>query len=293
MTTSAKESWTTRKLLDWLRGALNDKGVEDARLCAEMLVAHVIGCPRLRLYMEADRPAAPEELSKLRDLAKRALNYEPVQYLVGEASFYGISLKADKRALIPRPETQTLVDEAVRAIKLLEDRPALVADVCTGSGCVAIAIVKQAPGAVVHACDIDEEALALAKENINRTALEGEIQTFRGDLLEALPAGEAYDVIVANPPYIPDDEWDEVASNVRDYEPTHALRGGHDGLDFVRRIVAGAAPRLRPGGTLALEIAASRAAEALALIEADDRYASGAIVRDFTGRPRCIRCERA
>ena len=293
MSTAAKEAWTTRKLLDWLRGALKDKGVDDARLCAEMLVAHVIGCQRLRLYMEVDRPASPEELTKLRDLAKRALSHEPVQYLVGEASFYGISLKADKRALIPRPETQTLVDEAVAAIKTIEDRSALVADVCTGSGCVAIAIAQQAPIALVHATDIDGDALELAGENIERTGVGERVSTFQGDLLDALPPGEPYDVIVSNPPYIPDDEWGEVASNVKDFEPTHALRGGVDGLDVVRPLIAQAVDRLHPGGLLAIEVASARADEALALVVADGRYRDARIVRDFTGRPRVVRAIRA
>lgn len=290
--TSTTEAWTTRKLLDWLRGALKDKGIDDARLCAELLVAHVIGCQRLRLYMEADRPATPDELTKLRDLAKRALNHEPVQYLVGEASFYGISLKADKRALIPRPETQALVDEAVNAIKGIGDRALLVADICTGSGCVAIAIASQAPTAIVHACDIDANALALTAENIERTKLTDRITIFEGDLLAALPGDKPYDAIVANPPYIPDDEWAAVAPNVKDHEPTHALRGGADGLDLVRPLITQAAERLRPGGLLAIEIATARSEEALQLLTADDRYRDARIVRDFAGRPRIISAQR-
>ncbi|OAB57640.1 hypothetical protein AY599_07325 [Leptolyngbya valderiana BDU 20041] len=293
MTTAAKEAWTTRKLLEWLRGALKDKGVDDARLCAELLVAHVIGCERLRLYMEADRPATPDELTRLRDLAKRALNHEPVQYLVGEWSFYGITLNTDKRALIPRPESQTLVDEAVAAIKNIEGRPPLVADVCTGSGCIAIAIASQAGNAYVHATDIDTDALALARENIERTKLADRITTFEGDLLAALPEGQQYDVIVANPPYIPDDEWEAVAPNVKDHEPTHALRGGVDGLDVVRRLIETAANRLQPGGLLAIEVASATAAEATELLSVDARYDQPRIVRDFAGRQRVIAAIRA
>lgn len=293
MTTAAKEAWTTRKLLEWLRGALKDKGIEDARLCAELLVAHVIGCERLRLYMEADRPATPEELTALRALAKRALNHEPVQYLVGEWSFYGITLNTDKRALIPRPESQTLVDEAVAAVRAIEDRAPLVADVCTGSGCIAIAIASQAPTAVVHACDIDADALALAAENIERTKLTDRVTTYEGDLLAALPDGEPYDAIVANPPYIPDDEWGDIAPNVKDHEPTHALRGGADGLDLVRPLIVHAADRLRSRGLLAIEVATARVEEALALLTADERYRDARIVRDFAGRPRVVTAMRA
>jgi len=280
--------WTTRRLLAWIREALGERGVDDARLCAEMLVAHVIGCERLRLYMEADRPASAEELATLRDLARRALRHEPVQYLVGEASFYGIALKADKRALIPRPETQTLVDEAVAAIREVGDRAPRVADVCTGGGCVAIAIARLAPSAEIDACDVDPDALALAGENIERTGLGDRIATHHGDLLEALPAGVVYDAIAANPPYIPDDEWEAVAANVRDYEPEHALRGGEDGLAFARRLIEGAPDRLCARGVLAVEVASTRAREAADLAEASGRYADVGVVRDFMDRPRVL-----
>ncbi|NRA58362.1 MAG: peptide chain release factor N(5)-glutamine methyltransferase, partial [Phycisphaerales bacterium] len=234
----------------------------------------------------------PDELSQLRSLAKRALAHEPVQYLVGEASFYGISLKADKRALIPRPETQALVDEAVAAIKTIEDRPPRVADVCTGSGCVAIAIASQAPDAIVLASDIDAEALTLATENVERHGLAERVSLCQGDLLAALPESDPFDAIIANPPYIPDDEWESVAANVKDHEPTHALRGGVDGLDFVRRIIDGAFDRLQPGGLLAIEVAASRADEAVELVGASPYANDVGIVRDFTGRPRVVRAFR-
>jgi len=291
--TSTAQAWTTRKLLDWLRDALKDRGIDDARLCAELLVAHVIGCQRLRLYMEADRPATPNELAQLRDLAKRALNHEPVQYLVGEWSFYGITLKTDKRALIPRPESQTLVDEAVAAINGIEDHAPLVADVCTGGGCIAIAIATQASSAIVHASDNEADALALAVENIKRTNLADRITTFEGDLLAALPGDGTYDAIVANPPYIPDDEWEAVAVNVKDHEPTQALRGGNDGLDFIRLLITQAPDRLRSGGLLAIEVATARTEEALQLMMAEDRYGDTKVVRDFAGRPRVVTARRA
>lgn len=301
MSDRAGPPWTTRSLLAWLHQALRDRGVEDARWCAEMLLAHTLGCPRLRLYMEADRPASAEERAKLRDLARRALAHEPVQYLVGQASFYGLTLRADRRALIPRPETQMLVDEALRALggrgADQSDRNAAatprVADVCTGSGCVAIAIASQAPGVPIDASDVDAAALELAEENIKDHGLQGRITLHRGDLLEALPAEGLYRVIVANPPYIPDHEWLEVAPNVKDYEPTHALRGGRDGLDYVRPIIAQAADRLEPGGCLAIEVASSHAQQALELAQADGRYARCQLLRDFAGHQRVVRAIRA
>ncbi|MEO1007830.1 MAG: peptide chain release factor N(5)-glutamine methyltransferase [Planctomycetota bacterium] len=286
MTTAAPQAWTTRRLLAWIGGKLRERDIDDARLCAEMLVAHVLGCERLRLYMEADRPASADELAMLRELVRRALSHEPVQYLVGEASFYGISLLVDRRVLIPRPETQTLVDEVVAAIKPIA--APRVADVCTGTGCVAIAVAKQAPHAVVNAGDIDDDALAVAGDNLERTGVADRVSLHAGDLLGALPEDSTYHAIAANPPYIPDDEWAGVAANVRDFEPEHALRGGVDGMDLVRRLIDDAPQRLEPGGVLAIEVASTRAALALEIAEASGRYAEARMVRDFAGRPRVL-----
>ncbi|MCA9300856.1 MAG: peptide chain release factor N(5)-glutamine methyltransferase [Phycisphaerales bacterium] len=265
--------WTTRDLLQWMTGTFTEKDLDSPRLSAEMLLAHVIGCERLRLYMETDRPATPAERDHLRALVKRALQHEPVQYLVGEAHFFGMPFHVDRRVLIPRPSTETIVEtllQHARAEPGFHD--ALVADVCTGSGCLAISIATHLPSARVVATDLSEDALDCARANAARHGVEDRIDFIRGNLLDALdqhPVARqqgALHALVSNPPYIPDHEWDDVPPNVRLHEPELALRGGADGLDLVRPVLRDAAPRLRPGGILMVEVAASHARDALGLV---------------------------
>jgi len=297
MTTT--ELWTTRKLLIWMRQAFTKKGLDSPGLMAELLMAHVLGCDRLKLHMDADRPANDPERLRLRDLVQRALNHEPVQYLTAEAWFYGMPFKSDRRALIPRPSTGTIVEEVLHhARAAMPTNPTghgiLLADICTGSGCIAIVLLKRLPGARAVATDLSEDALSLAKENADRHGVSDRIDFIRGNLLDALdahPAARAQGslaYLVSNPPYIPDHEWDAVAPNVKDHEPHLALRGGPDGLDLVRPLIANASRFLRPGGMLAVEVADSAADSAIELAKANPGLDSPRIVRDIEGLPRVI-----
>jgi len=289
--------WTTKQLVDWLTAALTKKGVDSPRLVAELLVAHALGCERMQLYLQPDRPATLLERETLRQLAKRALAHEPVQYLTGQAWFYSLRFKADHRALIPRPCTETLVDAALRHAKLTPGAGrGLYVDLCTGSGVVAIALLKNLPHARAIATDIDEQALALARENAQLHGVLDRLELRRGDLFEALETPtqvRSAQAILANPPYIPDTEWDEVAAMVREHEPARALRGGPEGLDYVAPIVEGAAQRLAPGGLLAVEIAAASAAKVEALARAQPQLADVRIERDLEGLPRTLLARRA
>lgn len=297
MTTA--ELWTTRKLLVWMRQAFTKKGLDSPGLMSELLMAYVLGCERLKLHMDADRPASDSERQRLRDLVQRALNHEPVQYLTGEAWFYGIPFASDRRALIPRPSTGTIVEEVLHhARAAMPTNPTgegvLIADVCTGSGCVAVVLLKRLTGARAVATDLSADALTLAKENAQRHGVADRIDFIRGDLLEALdehPVARSQGslhYLVSNPPYIPDHEWDAVEPNVKDHEPHLALRGGHDGLDLVRRLIAIGPRFLRPGGVLAVEIADSSAPAALELARANPALDSPRIVRDIEGLPRVV-----
>ncbi len=292
--------WTSRRLQAWMTDAFTRADLDQPRLLSEMLLAHVLGCDRLALYTDPDRPASPDELDRLRALVRRALRHEPVQYLVGEAWFYGLRFKVDRRALIPRPCSEVLVERAVEYLQHSDDAPheeILVADVCTGSGCLAIAIATQIPHARIIASDISGDALSLAAENIARHGLEDRIELREGSLLEPFDEDDrlrgSLAALVANPPYIPDDEWPEVAPNVREHEPTIALRGGADGMDLVRPIIAGAADLLRPQGMLAIEVAARRARESLALIESRGEWTDGRIHRDQDNLERVVEARRA
>lgn len=309
MTQAPPESWTTRKLLAWMTKAFEDKGLDAPRRQAEMLMAHVIGCERLKLYMDPDRPTAPLERDTLRGLVKRALTDEPIQYLVGEELFFGMRFKVDKRVLIPRPSTQTIVEAVLQHARKNPDAGAvresdagtgiMIADICTGSGCIAAALAKHLPGARVVATDISEDALAVAKVNIEAHELADRVDLLKGDLLDALrthpAAGRARSLryLCSNPPYIPDDEWATVEPNVKNHEPTLALRGGPDGMDFVSRLIAGAAAYIEPGGLMLIEVAAARAEQSRSMAEAHPDLTNARVLKDSDGLPRVIVAERA
>jgi release factor glutamine methyltransferase len=302
----AGEVWTTRRLLTWMGRTFEQRGLESPRLLAEMLLAHVLGCPRLRLYMDPERPATPLERQALRALVARALNHEPVQYLVGEAWFFGLPFHVDPRVMIPRACTEIIVQEVLQHRRAMHGVPGrggagvLVADVCTGSGCIAIAVLKNLPEARGVATDISEAALEVARRNAGRHGVADRIDFLAGDLLEPLrchPATQgagSIDYLISNPPYIPDEEWpSRVDESVRRHEPHGALRGGVDGLDFVRPLIAGGAAMVRPGGLMLVEVAAARAEEALSLAREQPLLRDARILEDQDGLPRVIMAHRA
>lgn len=295
-----RETWTTRRLLAWMGDAFTKKNLDSPRLLAEMLVAHVLGTTRLKLYLDPDRPASPLERQTLRDLTTRALNHEPVQYLVGEAWFFGLPMKVDPRVLIPRPATETIVEHVLQHARIqpgfggLKGEGVLIADICTGSGCIAIALLKHLPGARAVATDCSGQALEVAHENAVRHGVADRLDLLAGDLLTPLAdhptytASGSFNYLVSNPPYIPDDEWDAVAPNVKDHEPHTALRGGVDGLDYVRRLLAEAPRFIKPAGLLLVEVADSRAHQALELFKAHPALDEPRILNDFENLPRVI-----
>lgn len=285
--------------------AFTKKGLDSPRLMAEMLMAHVIGCERLRLYMDPDRPASPLERSSLRDLAGRALKHEPVQYLVGEGWFFGLPFHVDRNVLVPRPATETLVQELLQHHRAkhgaagVAGEATLIADVCTGSGCIGIAVLKNLPGARVVASDVSGAAIEVARRNAARHGVADRIDLLVGDMLApilshpvARGAG-SLDYLVSNPPYIPDDEWpDKVDLNVREHEPHVALRGGPDGLTFVRALLDGGPKLLKPGGMMLIEVADSRADQAAELASASPLLGGVKVLHDFEGLARVVAAER-
>lgn len=300
VTTTGAEAWTTRRLLAWMNEAFTRHGLDSPRLSAELLVSHVVGCDRLRLYTDADRPASPLERDRLRDLVGRALKHEPVQYLVGEAWFFGLPLHVDRSVLIPRPSTETVVDQVLLHARVepgfggKAGEGVRFVDVCTGSGCIAIALLKQLPRAVALATDISAEALATAQRNARRHGVDDRATFLDGDLLTPLldhPDAHDFHYIVANPPYIPDHEWElpgMVWENVRNYEPHLALRAGPDGLQYIRPLVERAPERLRRGGLLVIETAASTAGRVAELFAATGRLERVRIVKDLEGLDRVV-----
>jgi release factor glutamine methyltransferase len=328
--------WTTRRLLEWTGGHFESRGIDSPRLVAEMLLAHVLGCDRMRLYMDADRPAGPDELDALRALVARAARHEPVQYLTGKARFYGRDFAVTPAVFIPQPCTEEIVSlvsewfgrparssTAEEGAANDEDaalRP-LIADVGTGSGCIAISLALQIPGARLLATDVDEAALEVARTNAERFGLADRIDFAAGSLLEPLRAwmdeggdgaggaifgggaisgggatsgGGGFDVICSNPPYIPDHEWDggQVQEAVRKYVPQRALRGGRDGLDCIRPLIAGAGPLLKVGGRLVLEIAHCQRDAVLERVRTAPDLSHAELRKDHEGLWRILVAER-
>ncbi len=283
-------AWTTRALLSWMREAFTKAGIDSPRLCAEMLLASTLGCERLRLYMEADRPATPDERDRLRDLAARALKHEPVQYLVGEAWFYSLPFAVTRDVLIPRPSSETLVETVLRHARAEPGfERAAIADIGVGSGCLAVAILKNLPEAKATAVDISPAAIEVARANAERHDVSTRLELRQGNLLEPLDdLKDQLHYLVANPPYIPDHEWPDVEPNVKDHEPESALRGGPDGLNFVRPLLENAHLYLRKGALLAIEIAASTRAQALDLARQNNQLLGPRVEDDSNGLPRVL-----
>jgi release factor glutamine methyltransferase len=226
------------------------KGVENPRLNAEMLVGHVLGLPRMQLYLQFERTMAEAELEKIRPLVKRRSQHEPLQYILGETEFFHLKLKVDRRALVPRPETEQLCELITQR---LAAPPAAVLDLGTGGGAIALALAAFYPGAAVTALDVSEEALALARENAAALGLAARVRLLRSDWFTALEPEARFDLVVANPPYLSAGETAAAMREVREHEPRIALTPGPDGSEALRRIVAETPRFLQAGGCLALE----------------------------------------
>ncbi len=290
--TGSNANWTTRKLLDWTTGHFQAKAVDSPRLSAEMLLAHVLGVPRIKLYMDLDRPASPLERAAFRELVERAAEHEPVQYLVGRAFFYSLALKVDSRVLVPRPCTETLVEHVIEHARRSPGFvDPVIADIGAGSGAIAIALAVNIPTARVIATDIDPAALELARENVEAHGVADRVDLRPGPFFEPL-AGLRFSFIVSNPPYIPDDEWGDVAANVKDHEPTAALRGGAEGMDVLGPLIDGSAEYLTDPGQIVFEIAASRKRLSVERVENNAKLADAKVLADHEGKPRVLIADR-
>jgi release factor glutamine methyltransferase len=243
-------TWTTLAVLDWTAKRFADAGISSARLEAQLLLAHVLGCSRVQLYTGFDRPLGETELAGYRELIRRRLGGEPVAYLLGEHEFWGLPFYVDANVLVPRPDTETVV-EVARGTRADRTAPCRVLDLCTGSGALAVSLAKELPTAQVIATDVSAAAVALAWRNVERNQMPDRIDVREGDLWAAVP-NERFDLIVSNPPYIASAVIPTLSEEVR-REPALALDGGPDGLRFYDRICAVARDHLEPGGALVVE----------------------------------------
>ena len=246
-----EEAWTVRKVLTWTTGKFDKEQIDAPRLTAEQLLSHVLKLDRVKLFTDLDRPLHKDELATYRALIQRRLQFEPTQYLTGEKHFYNRRFAVDARVLIPRPETELLVEAVLRLLP--KDAPSRVLDLCTGSGCIGVTLAAERPLASVWITDASAGACAVATANAETHQVAARVTVREGDLFAAIPAGATFDVIVSNPPYVKRGELPTLQKEVRK-EPVMALDGGDDGLDFVRRIAEGSHAALKRGGWLALEI---------------------------------------
>lgn len=289
--------WTVKSTLEWTTGYLERKGDEHPRLSAEWLLCAATGMSRVEVYMNYDRPLDAAELATLHAGVERRGRGEPLQYVTGEMPFRHIVLKCAPGVLIPRPETEVLVDcvlDYLDALVLGEGDTASVLEVETGTGCIALSLAGERPFVRVSATDVSPDAIALAGRNRDALGLDGPVELFLTDLADGVPGAKdaAFDVLVSNPPYIPSSLVEELPAEVGGFEPRLALDGGPDGLDVFRRIVALAGTALKPGGLLACELHEE------CLEQACDKAVSGGlmqnarIVKDLAGKNRILLAER-
>jgi len=285
----APQTWTTLGVLDWTTQRFTEAGIAGARLEAQLLLAHVLKCSRTQLYMGFDKPLAEPELAGYRALIKRRLGGEPVAYLLGEHEFWGLPVYVDPNVLVPRPDTETVV-EVARATRADRGAPCRVLDLCTGSGAIALGLAKELPAAQIIATDVSPEAVAMAKRNAERNKFEGRIEVRQGDLFAPV-MGETFDLIVSNPPYIATAVIATLAAEVK-REPILALDGGADGLVFYDRICAEAAAYLAEGGALVVEHGYDQAETVRARFERAG-FTGITLVHDLAKQPRVTWARRA
>jgi len=264
--------------------ALDNAGVDSPRLDAELLLAHTLEANRAAVLAWPDRRLTPKELTRYRYLVDRRAAREPLAYILGRREFFGLEFAVDPRVLIPRPETELLVEEALR---LARPRTSpLLADVGAGSGAIAVSLAVHLPQARVYALDDSAEALAVATENARRHGVADRITCLQGNLLAPLP--EPVDLVTANLPYVATPEWEDLAPEIRHYEPRAALDGGADGLVLIRGLLAAAAPQLRPGGALLLEIGAAQGRAVVDLAGQHFATAEVKLRQDYAGLDRLV-----
>ncbi len=283
--------WTLLKILRWTTHFFETKHASDSpRLDAELLLAHVLGFDRVKLYTHFDRPMSSDELARYRALIKRRVSGEPVAYLLGQKGFWSLDLKVDERALIPRPETEVIVEEALELVG--EDDEATAVDVGTGTGAIALALAKERPKLKVVATDVSEDALELARQNAADLELDERVTFVNGDLLAGVdPSVLPCELVVSNPPYVAEDERDEVMIDVKDFEPEGALFAGADGLDVIRRLIPAAFEALESGGHFLCEHG-YRQGDAMRELLEEAGFTDVHIRKDYAGHDRVARARK-
>jgi release factor glutamine methyltransferase len=278
----ARENWTVRKVLAWTTEHFERQGVDSPRLTAEVLLAHALQLDRVGLYLDLERPLEKAERVEYRSLVQRRSTGDPTQYLTGKREFYGRSFQVDPRVMIPRPETELLVERVLR--ELPPEKPCRLLDLCTGSGCIAITIAAERPGASVWATDLSADACEVARLNAESLQVASRVAVLEGNLFGPLPGDATFDAIVSNPPYVRSTEIEQLSPEVR-REPKRALDGGLDGLALLGPIIAQAPGWLKPEGLLAMEIGEGQGGPVLSLLRGAG-YIDAQIEKDLARQDR-------
>jgi len=265
---------------------LAKKSVESPRLQTELLLAHVLAMPRMKLYLNFDRALTPAETDRLRELIVRRSQREPLQHITGSTSFCGYEMRVNRHVLVPRPETELLAECGWEFLNA-RPAPATALDFGTGSGCLAIVLAAKCPTAQITALDISEAALAVARLNAEQNQVAARLEFLVGNGFAALSAGATFDLIISNPPYIPTAEIATLSPEVRDFDPRGALDGGADGLKFYQLLAAGCAARLRPGGKIMVEFGDGQAAAIREIFE-NEKWIVEAVKEDYSQRARIL-----
>jgi release factor glutamine methyltransferase len=266
---------------------LAKKSVESPRLQTELLLAHLLKMPRMKLYLNFDRVLLPAEIDSLREFIKRRGQREPLQHIVGSTSFCGHEIAVSRHALIPRPETEMLAELGWKFLSTRKLQPLIALDFGTGTGCIAIALAAKCPNAKITALDVSADALALAKQNALQNKVAERIEFLLGDSFAALAGKTQFDLLVSNPPYIASAEIETLDPEVKDFDPRGALDGGADGLDFYRRLAAEAKPFLKPDGKIMLEFGDGQADDIKKILE-NEKWIVEAVRDDYSQRARIL-----
>lgn len=288
--TQANGDWTVGRLLDWTRQHFQSHGIEDARLCAELLLAKAMDCRKIMLYTRYNDSPTESQRATFRELVKAAAEHRPIAYLIGHREFYSLDFKVTPDVLVPRPETELIVERALAWCKARASQSYSLLDIGTGSGCIAITLCKRIPTMTAVATDISSGALAVAAENAAALGVSDRVRFVEADLLslppELLPT-DGFDLVVSNPPYVAESDAESLPRAVRDYEPASALFAGADGLSIYRRLASSAAAVVRRGGVLLLEIGRGQGDAVTAMFQDAGMTLAGRY-RDLAGIERTL-----
>jgi release factor glutamine methyltransferase len=292
----ARKKWAVREILSVATKFLADKGIESPRLCAEVLLSHELKKSRVELYLAFDQPLSKYEVARYRLLIKRRLKREPLQYITGHQEFWSLDFSVSSAVLIPRAETELLVEEAIklREEHLLPDdgKPGIL-DLGTGSGAIAISLAKEIQSATIWASDISFEALAVARANAKRHNLDRRISFCQGDLWQPFSSSSTpFDMVTSNPPYIRAEAFNALPPEVRNYEPRIALDGHESGMHFITRLIKGGGAYLKPGGWLLIEMDPDQTEKALCLIDSTQSFSFRERLMDYRKKYRLVKAQK-